>query len=473
MVVAESDLIREFFALCGDGQSGLWGACTRSGMERAVYQWFPTIGSLTTAIAKRPAVLDYFVPTPFARKRKDFEALVGVTNIIRADIDPPSLATQERRAFVAEGVGRIRAVLGEPSAVVDSGRGGWVYYKLAQPVAKSVARDLNQQLQILSGSKDRSSFNPSQWVRCPGSVNEKTGEVARVLSVDPLAGYDPDVVIEALRSVVGEINREGERDSRDRGAGKVSKGFPWDEDELGAVELPRVELHGELVSYIGLKPSKEGCQATFGRSRSQVEQSIFNELVGQGWSDQLIHAFGYQNGLPRFMREFRRGSIWADLSLEKARDWVDSEEASRSEAPPNDESYREMSPPPFDEEEETSSRPDGRHPYPRWVVLKEIDGSKPGEVYERAAERLKGCQGTDGRSLQRHVARLVRDGDVIRVPGDDGIDRLVRTEKGEAAAAKRILPVRFLSYVPSTDGLRKREESRQREKENARAARQG
>jgi hypothetical protein len=246
--------------------------------------------------------------------------------------------------------------------------------------------------------------------------------------------------------------------------------FPFSEEELAACQLPAVELPEELRRYLELLPSKAECGREFGRSRSEVEQSVLNELVRRDWPDLQIHAFAHRSRLPRYEREFARRSRWAEISIASAREFVGQERAAAAPAP-NDEFLRETSPPLGYGREEGPPRPRRRHPCPRWVVLREVDGSRPGEVYARAKQALAGYQGTTKRSLQGHVARLVADGDVVRVSGKDGVDRLVPTARGEEAAAKRFVPFRFLSYLLSKEAQSRRLERIEEQKEERALAR--
>ena len=466
----------QFFQVIEQNQDGFWAACSRKEIQRGDLRWFTTLDELVSCIDSDD-ILDYFVPTPFETKAarfvgvSKFELLAQMTNVVRVDLDPPkTLAHEERVPFLTERLDVLSSIIGEPTAVVDSGRGRWAYFKLAVPVSKDEARDLNRMLGIVGGSSDRQSYNPSQWARLPGSVNDKTGEIAAVVSVDPTRLLDPARMRELLMGRLPTPRHSGT--SREAHGTSTGYAFPFTEEELSVCELPELELPDTLWEYIDLAPSTRECERRCGRTRSDVEQSIFNELCRNDWSDLWIHAFAFQNGLPRYMREFRRKSIWADLTISRARDWVEQErEVMTASGSPDDEYLGEMSPPSQDEDGDGCVGGRGRHQCPRLVVLKEVDGSRPGEIYARAAVAFEGYQGTDRRSLQRHIARLIGDGDVERVTGDDGMDRLVRTEKGDKAASSKFVPYRFNSYLPTKEGFEKHLASIERRREEKREER--
>jgi hypothetical protein len=468
--MTEAAAVSRFFAVIAEGQEGLWAACARPDLAKGRVRWLASGDELAALVLERPGRLDYFVPAPFASRRRNYASLAAATNVARLDLDPPDdLTPEQQAAFVDERLASLEAKVGEAAAVLDSGRGAWAYYKLARAVPRDEARELNRLLQRVSGSSDAGSYNPAQWARCPGSTNVKTGRTAAVLRVDPGRLHDPDALRAALESEAPGRKRSASAPRTRRAAGDYA--FPYTDEELEGCELPGVELREVLRRYAELLPSTDECKREFGKSRSEMEQSVFNELCRRDWSDLQVHAFAHKSGLPKYAREFGRGSDWAEITIASAREFVEQERVALAGDPPNDELVRETSPPLAGGGEEGPRRPHRRHPHPRWVVLKEVDGSRPGEVYSRAARALAGYQGTTKRSLQAHVARLIEDGDVVRVQGDDGVDRLVRTATGDEAAVGRFVPFRFVSYLLSEEGRAKRLLGIERQREDSALAR--
>ena len=155
-----------------------------------------------------------------------------------------------------------------------------------------------------------------------------------------------------------------------------------------------------------------------------MEMTTFISLVRSGWTNLEIQAFAYQHGLSRYMEEFREKSPYGDLTLAKARKWVDTHPLKEEDTTPPLPltNRRELSPPEVDGDEGGRALGGKRLPQLRWLVLKEVDGSRPSEIYERLAVDLKGQPGSSERNLQRQISYLERDGFVDRVKGEDGVD---------------------------------------------------
>ena len=89
----------------------------------------------------------------------------------------------------------------------------------------------------------------------------------------------------------------------------------------------------------------------------------------------------------------------------------------------------------------------------KFSLLKEVDGSRPGEIYERMGKKYEGRPGVKKRNLQGIVKFLIEEEFVDRVKGDDGVDRLVRTERGDRLAQKKWLPAPLIGYRLSAEGI--------------------
>jgi hypothetical protein len=65
-----------------------------------------------------------------------------------------------------------------------------------------------------------------------------------------------------------------------------------------------------------MQPNRDEAKLTLGRSRSEIEQSIFCSLVRQGWSDEHIHAFAARHELCRYVAPARYYVISARSDLD-------------------------------------------------------------------------------------------------------------------------------------------------------------
>jgi DNA-binding MarR family transcriptional regulator len=458
-VGSEEAKARAFIELLADGQDGLWAATERSRLNREP-RWFGSPADLAGTLSGEGwGVLDYFVPSPFQCRQREFAALVDRVQVVRVDLDPPAEAPfEEQQAFVEEHFEEVRLLMGDPTAVVDSGRGRWVYLRLSEPISKEQARRLNQALHAFAKSDDRQAYNPAQWARLPGSINEKTGHTAVVSELDPTRLFDP----EELEFGLGEFLPK----TKQKAIAGIGYDFHWSGEELGSTVLPaQPSLSTELQDYIDSSPTTEESLARWGRVRHQMEMRVFIALVRSGYTNLEVHAFAYQHGLSRYREEFEKKSPYGDLSISKARRWVDDHPLPEKKLPPTLPltNRRELSPPPREE----TAEPQRRLKHLRWDLLKEVDGARPGDIYRRTAEKLAGEQGVSERNLQRQMRRLEEDGYVIRKEGEDGTDRLFRSEKGDKAVEARFLPVALMTYQASAEGLegRKRAIETRRERE--------
>jgi hypothetical protein len=434
---------RAFIELLSAGVEGSWAATERSRLK-AKPRWFGSGVDLAEALVEGWGVLDYFVPYPFSEPKREFAALVDRLSLVRVDLDPPATAPFEKQqAFVEEHLEEIRLLVGDPTAVVDSGRGRWVYLKLSEPVSKEQARRLNQALHAFAQSNDPKAYSPAQWARLPGSVNEKTGRRAVVREVEPTRLFDPVELELALREFLPK--------AKQKTITALGHDFRWTAEKLAALVVPDPPSFSRgLQEYIDSSPTTEESVERWGRVRHQIEMRIFIRLASSGWTNLEIHAFAYQQGLSRYLEEFEKRSPYGDLSVSKARRWVDEHPLPENPTKLPLTNRRELAPPPSDGATDLSRR---RVSHLKFLLLKEIDGSRPGLIYERMATRYAGRPGVKKRNLQGLVAFLVEEGLVDRVAGDDGYDRLTRTERGDRLAARRFLPQVLTGYRMSAEGV--------------------
>jgi hypothetical protein len=114
-----------------------------------------------------------------------------------ADLDPRigQPLDAERAAMLAMLTDDLPLEVPPPTFIVDSGRGFWGYWRLETPhkfdgpdgdatrVFEAVLRGLGQ---AFAPYGDRSVFNINRLTRLPGTVNNKTGELAKVIALNPV-----------------------------------------------------------------------------------------------------------------------------------------------------------------------------------------------------------------------------------------------------------------------------------------------
>ena len=467
---SERRTARAFVECVTCGQDGQWTATPRSEVTRKPRLWFSSADDLAEFVSGDGwGEVDYFVPYPFGKKSRTFATLVESVFYVRADIDPPrEWPYEQQEVFVEEQLDELRLLVGEPTAVVDSGRGRWVYLRLSEPISKEEARRLNQGLHTLTKSTDPKAYNPAQWARLPGSVNEKTGRQSVVSDLNSDRLFDPSGLALLLQEFAPATKTKKSRAASTRE-------FSWVGEKLAEVVLPeRPGFSKELEEYIESSPTTEESVRLWSRVRHQMEMSIFNGLVRCGWTNLEIHAFAYQKALSRYMEEFEKKSPYGDITISKARKWVDEhpldEENDLHTLPLSN--RRELSPPPNEGDEGGQAYGRRRLPDLRWLLLKEVDGSRPGEIYKRLASNLEGQPGTSKRNLQKQMDFLERDEFVQRIKGDDGADRLERTARGDKAVEARFLPAELRSYQLSAEGIEGRKRAIETRKERERLTRQ-
>ena len=121
--------------------------------------------------------------------------------------------------------------------------------------------------------------------RLPGSVNEKTGFTAFVMSVSGVV-WGPEELGELLPDL-----------EPDKAASVVGSDVTFDPSLKPSGKLPMIELSDGLAGYLKEKPSKKERKKR-GIDGSALEQSIINRLVNQGYSDSQIALYFDHHGFP-------------------------------------------------------------------------------------------------------------------------------------------------------------------------------
>ena len=296
-------------ALILEGQLPPFEGRVRGRMGEAL--WFDSAGELVAA------GVDYFGPV--ARKARRPLAgfskadVADTTNVVWLDLDPSALAnTGDPTGLAAEAERWLEALRGlglAPSVYVFSGRGSWAYWKLDRHVPQAEAEALMRRLyaQFRPGG---SEHDIGRVARMPGSVNEKTGLLARVMAVED-SRWDPIALARLLPDVAVRAARAG----RQRAA-PITALRP-------AGRLPNVHLPDDLRRYMASRPGKRD-RAAEEIDGSSVEQEIVARLVNAGCSDGQIALFFDHHRLPRHMEEMRtrRGYGWLAMGIASAREPV-------------------------------------------------------------------------------------------------------------------------------------------------------
>jgi hypothetical protein len=134
------------------------------------------------------------IPNEGVTGQPDKAAMRGAA-VLWVDLDPRAGEDLEegRARLHALANGRRPPGAPPPSLVVDSGRGLWMFWRLATPCTNpALVERHNQSLANLFGSVGDACHNINRIGRLPGTVNTKTGRVARLLREysQPDATYD-------------------------------------------------------------------------------------------------------------------------------------------------------------------------------------------------------------------------------------------------------------------------------------------
>ena len=138
----------------------------------------------------------YFAPNPLrsALARKATKADVAAAAWLWVDVDPPKTLTGAEldawrydRRMEFEGP---LAGLPEPTLLIDSGRGFWIFWRLRSPAPVGDKGELTSKIEAHGRAIERAfapwadhCSNIDRIARLPGTVNHKTGIVASVITI--------------------------------------------------------------------------------------------------------------------------------------------------------------------------------------------------------------------------------------------------------------------------------------------------
>jgi hypothetical protein len=211
------------------------------------------------------AGLDYFGPVSRKRVRSGRgmgkQNVAETTNVMWLDLDPPSGTAVDDQGYLIEQAQKHLNGLDElglsPSVFIFSGRGSWAYWKLDRHILHVEAEAVMRRLYV-QFRREGSEHNIDRVARMPGSVNEKTGFKAFVLSV-----RDRRWVPEELAELLPELDEDGAE------SGGLDAALEFDPSLISGGRLPILDLPDGLAIYVRQRPSKkERAQRGIDGSRS-------------------------------------------------------------------------------------------------------------------------------------------------------------------------------------------------------------
>jgi hypothetical protein len=272
----------------------------------------PTWVSNAEEVVRQVGKADYFNPHGFTSKHRNGECASMDGNLVWLDLDPPKgMPASEVGAWVEGRVEEMRAVLPLFSIRASSGRGQWLFWKLADLISKVEVNRLNRLLNRLGGGGDRGSWPCHGWVRMPGSRNEKTGVISACIEINSDL-HDPETLASAIdrAAVEAGINL----------AATVGGAIDASALRIGSV-VPEIKLLDHHRIYIETRPTQQRAEA-MGIDRSALDQSLVARLVNAGASDESIKAY-FEHHLPARYEEERdcgRGDYYLRLGIRSARE---------------------------------------------------------------------------------------------------------------------------------------------------------
>jgi len=305
----------EMVRLALSGRQALWPTTLRTDLKKP-----PIWASEADDVVRQIGSVDYFNPHGFTRKVRNGECASTKGNLVWLDLDPPKgIPASEVGAWLEGRVEELRALLPRFSIRSSSGRGQWLFWKLAQLISKEEVNRLNRLLNRLGGGGDHGSWPCQGWVRMPSSRNEKTGVISACIEINSDL-HDPETLVSAIdrAAVEAGINLAapvgGAIDAAPLGIGSV---------------VPEIKLPDRHRIYIEQRPTKEQAEA-LGIDRSALDQSIVAKLVNAGASDESIKAW-FEYHLPARYEEERecgRGDYYLRLCIRSAREGLKRFKAS-------------------------------------------------------------------------------------------------------------------------------------------------
>jgi hypothetical protein len=245
----------------------------------------------------------YYQPNPQKRMppRKARKEDIAAAAYLFADIDPPKDTTPLetwRADMLAKLSGPLPGGLPQPTWTIDSGRGYWLLWQLAEPIPVEgdgpltidvEARGLGIEEALAELGAD-TCRNIDRIARLPGTVNHKTGKTACVVAHHPEALYAPEDFPKA---------------DLDPRAGEPSAPRPNGSLPDGSISEHPAELPADLEKLI-----REGMPQG---ERSEAFHNVIGQLRDLGWGVQQIVGLlsQYPDGVAakyrkRLVREVRR-----------------------------------------------------------------------------------------------------------------------------------------------------------------------
>jgi hypothetical protein len=246
---------------------------------------------------------NYFGVVPRVRRRGRKQDVVDAVWSLWLDIDDAG-GGDELRSLGAQGL--------LPTIILNSGRGWWGHWKLTEPVSKPKAEELNRRLVALVGrdaGADR-CWGVQQIARLPGSQNERTGVIARVIELSR-SDHEPSA-LDAMLPQLEDVEQPTAH------VVKPLPVLPPLTDSALTVRLADLPLF--LMQYCMQRPSWETAQQ-HGMDRSEVEWAIAKELLRRGLSEGQALRWFIAHRLPRHEQEAhkRRTFRWTQALIRSAR----------------------------------------------------------------------------------------------------------------------------------------------------------
>jgi DNA-binding MarR family transcriptional regulator len=411
------------------GQTALWPLTTRARLK-APLAWVSSADEVVPMIGQ----VDYLAPHGFVARSRTKVSASPQGNLLWLDLDPPKgLSEQERPGWLAAHVARVRELLPLYSVRLDSGRGQWLFWKLAGHLSKAEIDRLNRLLSRLSGSSDPGSWGCQGWVRMPGSRNEKTGVVATCVEIHEQR-HEPGILAAAIdeAAVAMGINL----------APAIDGGIDTAPLATGSV-VPEIALPDRLRTYIDQAPTQKQAEA-MGIDRSSLDQALVARLVNAGSSDEGVKAWFEHHQPSKYADEVARG--YGDYHLRRcirvARDGL--KRFSQSVCIRGDDPYSDPAP---------VRRYIRAEPEQVLAVVRKHPG-KPKKQAEAEICKALGCSPSTGKRRLDQLAKGKRP--FVEFRAIDGRTKAVYvTDRGEAffkpgkTKFQTSLPVGFLRANPS------------------------